>query len=166
MVRVDCAGPEAWERWREIRLHALRDAPDAFGSSLEREEAYSESDWRERLAFGPSWIAVVDGRDVGIICGGQHHSSDIPWVYATWVEPSVRGSGVAESLRAVVVEWARESGASSLGLDVADRAPRARRFYERNGFVIGERTFPMPRDPSITLFEMFLDLTGPESASP
>lgn len=166
MVRVEPAGLDAWERWREIRLRALRDAPDAFGSSFEREEAYTESDWRRWLTLGPTWIAVVDERDVGIICGGQHHSAEIPWVYAMWVEPTVRGTGVAESLLGVVIDWARQSGASLLGLDVADRAPRAKRFYERNGFVIGDQTFPMPRDPSITLYEMFLDLTGAVPASP
>jgi GNAT superfamily N-acetyltransferase len=158
---IERVGRSEWQRWRELRLQALRDSPDAFGSNLEREAGFSESDWFDRIGAGPSWIAVVDGEDVGIISGGEHHGSEVPWVYAAWVDPRVRGSDVAAELVAAVVEWARSTGAMRLGLDVADRAPRARRFYERLGFVTGERSFPMPRDPTIVLVEMYLDLTAP-----
>jgi GNAT superfamily N-acetyltransferase len=161
MVSIVRVERSAWERWRELRLRALRDAPDAFGSNLERETEFTESDWVDRIELGPSWIAVLDGEDVGIISGGQHRGSEVPWVYATWVDPRARGSGVSEELLGAVVEWARDTGATKLGLDVADRAPRAKRFYERVGFVTSATTFPMPRDPTITLVEMYLDLNPP-----
>jgi GNAT superfamily N-acetyltransferase len=164
VTRIERVEPSEWQRCRDIRLRALREAPDAFGSTLAREEAFDSSDWAGRIEQGPSWFAVADGDDVGIISGGQHPGSDVPWVYATWVDPRVRGGGVAEALLGVVVAWARESGATLLGLDVTDRAPRAKRFYERYGFVTGERSFPMPRDPSITLIEMYLDLNDPRLA--
>jgi GNAT superfamily N-acetyltransferase len=163
VAQVEQLAPSAWQRWRDLRLHALRDAPDAFGSTLEREVAFDDSTWRERLERSPSWIAVLDDEDVGMISSGQHDA--VPWVYAMWVDPRVRGAGVAEELLAAVVSWARTSGATVLGLDVTDRAPRARRFYERLGFATGERSFPMPRDPSILLTEMFLDLTSKDSAA-
>jgi GNAT superfamily N-acetyltransferase len=157
---VERIGPSSWRRWRALRLRSLEEAPDAFGSSLARERAYGEAEWRSHL--GASWIAVADGIDVGLVAGGSHTGSNLPWVYAMWVAPESRGTGVAEALLGAVVEWARSSGAAVLGLDVADRAPRARRCYERFGFVAGTTTFPMPRDPGITLTEMFLDLSSPE----
>jgi GNAT superfamily N-acetyltransferase len=83
-----------------------------------------------------------------------------------WVDPLWRGRGVADSLLDAVVAWAEQQGATRLGLDVADRVPRARRFYERYGFVDAQRTFTMPREPTITLVEMYLDLRRqPEDAS-
>lgn len=142
-----------------MRLRALRDAPDAFGSTLEREEAFDESEWRRRVAPSPTWIATTGDVDVGIVSGGRHDHTDVPWVYAMWVDPVARGTGIAEQLLDEVVGWARASGASALGLDVTDRMVRARRFYERFGFVASGETLPLPRDPTIQLIVMHLDLT-------
>jgi GNAT superfamily N-acetyltransferase len=161
--KVERLDSDSWQRFRGIRLYALADEPDAFGSSSARESEFDESDWRRLLELGPWWIAVVDGADIGIVAGGTHRDYGVPWVYSMWVDQRWRGGGVATSLLDTVVGWATQQGAARLGLDVADGVPRARRFYERYGFVDGQHSFPMPRDPTITLVEMFLDLTAPRS---
>lgn len=155
MVRVERLDPQSWVRLRALRLRALGDEPDAFGSSLERERGHGDDEWRSLMGLGPWWIAVTDrGEDVGLVAGGRHRDDDTPWVYSMWVVHAWRGRGVAEALLDAVVAWARARGAAKLGLDVADRVPRARRFYERYGFVANGTTFPMPRDPSIELVEL------------
>ncbi len=162
MVRVERLAATAWERWREVRFRALLDAPDAFGSTLERERAFTEGEWIERLSMGPVWLAVDEdlGEDVGLVACGTHAPDAEPWVYSMWVAPSWRGRGAAELLLAAVVEFAREGGARTLGLDVTDRAPRAQRFYERFGFTARGTPQPLPRDPSIQLLEMVIDLSS------
>ena len=57
-------GPDDWEVFREIRLRSLADSPDAFGSTLEREQAFTEADWRRRLR-GPVY-AVTDPGPVAV----------------------------------------------------------------------------------------------------
>ena len=47
LVRV--AEPDDWATWRELRLRALQDSPSAFGSTYERERAFDETAWRERM---------------------------------------------------------------------------------------------------------------------
>jgi GNAT superfamily N-acetyltransferase len=154
-----------WERWRDVRFDALRDAPDAFGSTLDREAAFTASEWIERLSSGPVWLAVDDTArdDVGLVACGTHAPDAMPWVYSMWVAPAWRGGGTAELLLGAVVEFARANGATMLGLDVTDRAPRAQRFYERFGFVVRGEVQPLPRDPSIQLIEMAYDLATPSS---
>ena len=39
-----------WKELREVRLRALADAPGAFASTLEREAAYPDDVWRQRVA--------------------------------------------------------------------------------------------------------------------
>ena len=41
--------PEDWVEFREIRLRALADAPDAFGMTLTGALEQTESAWRSRL---------------------------------------------------------------------------------------------------------------------
>jgi len=41
--RIRPVAREEWERVRDLRLHALADAPDAFGSTLERERSVVRS---------------------------------------------------------------------------------------------------------------------------
>ena len=46
--------PGEGHRLRELRLRALADAPDAFGSTLDRECAHGETEW-------VGWIEGWDG---------------------------------------------------------------------------------------------------------
>ncbi len=158
MVRIEQLDSTAWTRLRSVRLAALADTPEAFGSTLDGEEAYDEAAWLELLT-SPWWVAVTDlGEDVGLVAGARRRDDGVPWVFSMWVAPSWRGRDVGRALLDAVVGWASGEGASTLGLDVADRVPRARRFYERYGFVENGHVFDMPRDPSIRLAEMTLTL--------
>jgi diamine N-acetyltransferase len=55
-----------------------------------------------------------------------------------------RGGGVAQALMNWSIDTSRAEGADELLLTVWEHNPRAKRFYERNGFVhIGDYDFPM-----------------------
>ncbi len=138
-----------WKRGRDIRLRALRDSPDAFGSTLEREVLFSESDWISRLdrKDAVTFVAASDeGKDLGLV-GGAPYGADAG-LFSMWVDPAARGRGVGTILVKAVIEWAIEMGYSKVRLDVGDHNLPATAFYERNGFtatgVTG--TLPPPRE--------------------
>lgn len=132
-----------WRLYRDLRLAALRDAPDAFGSTLEREEAFPEDEWIERLATGagspldyPMVVEDASGRAVGLgwarIAPSDMESATL---YQVWIHPSARRQGAAVELLESAVRWAREAGASVMMLHVALGPDSAISFYQRAGFV-------------------------------
>lgn len=129
-----------WELWRSVRLRALADAPDAFGSTLARERGFAESDWRRRLA-GASVVVLHEGRAVA--CGSAFESrAGYAAVVAMWVDPGHRGRGHSHLILDALVGWARERRLTvEIGVNRANRIARAA--YEAYGFVATGRTHPL-----------------------
>ena len=136
-------------RLRTIRLRALLDAPDAFGSTFEEAVARPEESWSQQVLKLPTFVAVIDGLDVGMVRCERHETNvETAWLISMWVAPDVRRLGVGGALVDAVIEWARSNGINRLLLDVADRNPPAVALYARKGFQPnGEvSTLPPPRE--------------------
>lgn len=132
-------------RLRAVRLRALADAPDAFGSTCDEAADRPPESWAAQLRAIPTFAAVVDGEDVGIVRGVRDDArTDAAWLISMWVAPEVRGRGVGEALVAAVVEWARAGGARRLLLDVGDHNRPAIALYARMGFEPNGTTGALP----------------------
>ena len=120
---------------RDLRMQALTDAPEAFGSTLERELARTTEDWQKWFALGMTMLLLAEGEPRGLVAG-VYDATDRSVVHlmAMWVHPAVRGSGAANLLVTGVKDWAAEVGASEVRLHVVESNMRARRCYERGGF--------------------------------
>ncbi|HUL72745.1 MAG TPA: GNAT family N-acetyltransferase [Vicinamibacterales bacterium] len=150
MVRRAVVGDEGL--LRDVRLQALADAPEAFGSTYEREAARTIEDWRRWLAPGVTFIVEDAGAPRGVVAGT--HDADDPRIVhlmAMWVHPGLRGSGAGDALVSAVVGWARSEGARVVQLRVIEQNSRARRFYERNGFRLTGRVSVRERDEALEL---------------
>ena len=133
-MKIQKIGPSDWQRLKVIRLDALADAPDAFGSTLNAETQSSDQNWKDRLVSQnvTTLIATINQSDVGLAVGAPY--DDDAGLYSMWVAPSARGKGVADRLIASVAHWAKERGHKQLLLDVADSNQAAINLYQRNGF--------------------------------
>ena len=56
-----------WQACRDLRLEALREAPDSFVASYDEELQYDEELWRERMRQERWLIAERDGKTVGVV---------------------------------------------------------------------------------------------------
>ncbi len=152
MVVVRTATIEEWQVLRDIRLAALRDAPNAFGSTYAEQAASVEADWRRRISRGGTFFAYVpeiDGTEPAGLVGGFQEKPATVELVSLWVRPRARGLGVGDALVAAVIHWARARNATSVHLWLTEMNHRARTLYERCGFSpTGERQ-PLPSNPSI-----------------
>jgi GNAT superfamily N-acetyltransferase len=146
--------PGDWAVSRQVRLAALAEAPYAFMSTLEREQAFDEQTWRQRLAspVAATFMAWVDGEPAGIAAGkvdspGEEFAVPGGWqLVGMWVDPAVRGTGVASALVEAVARHAASQGAATLVLWVTEVNDRARSFYRRLGFVPTGASQPVRED--------------------
>ncbi|WP_330273404.1 GNAT family N-acetyltransferase [Lentzea sp. NBC_00516] len=127
--------PDEWELWRDTRLDALASDPEEFGSTLAREQTYTENEWRDRAAEGLKLVAL-DARPVALVAATARPEG--LYLYSMWVRDSHRGRGVGEALVRTVQAWAAEEGWKVVRLQVYDHNLPARRLYERLGFVDAE----------------------------
>ncbi len=123
-----------WARVRAVRLRALREDPDAFGTVLSEDLARPPHAWRERLMqdTAASFVATREGNDIGLVTGAPY--AETAGLFGMWVDPSARGLGAGRALVGAVVAWARGQGHVRIRLDVADTNAAAIRLYEGCGF--------------------------------
>jgi ribosomal protein S18 acetylase RimI-like enzyme len=154
--------PGDGERLRGIRLRALADAPEAFGSTLAESELRSPEDWEAQVVALPTFVWRDGDADLGMVRAAPHDAdAEAGYLISLWVAPEARGRGVGAALVGEVVAWARGRGLRRLVLDVGEHNVAARRLYERNGFVATGATgaLPPPR-AHVREIEMAIDLRG------
>lgn len=132
---IERLGRGAGARWRSIRLRALREAPYAFGITVAEASTWPAARWEAQVLERATFVAVVDGRDMGVAGGAAHERTDVRELVGMWVDPAARGRGIGAQLIDSVATWAKESGASVLVLDVVEENAPAIALYERAGFL-------------------------------
>lgn len=152
--------PDDAARLRTVRLRALHDAPDAFGSTHEREVARSLADWADGITEVATFVAVVEGQDAGMVRSAEDHSdATSAWLISMWVAPEYRGEGIGDALITAVIEWSRAGGYRRVRLDVADQNAAAIALYARHGFEpTGEVSHLDPPRSHITEHRRVLEL--------
>jgi GNAT superfamily N-acetyltransferase len=133
-ARIERLQPGEGERWRCIRLQALAEAPHAFSTTHADAAQWTAARWETQVVELATFVAVIDGRDVGVARGAVHRISDVRELISMWVAPTARRQGIGAQLIDSVAAWAKAAGATALVLGVvADNAP-AIALYERTGF--------------------------------
>ena len=131
--------------YRDLRLEALHNHPEAFSSDYETALAKPMSYWTERLRFHNTsdgvmlYFAVHDELLIGM-CGITH--TDAPkqkhsaYIVSMYVRPDWRGLRIAEELIDTCLDWGRHQGIKIVKLGVSATNTPAIRCYARCGFQV------------------------------
>jgi ribosomal protein S18 acetylase RimI-like enzyme len=148
-------------RVKAIRLEMLVDSPLAFLERIDEAAAKPHAVHQARIAHvatapdSAQFIAEEDGRIIGHAGGwAPPGTSGTTVIYAVYVTPARRGTGVLKQLIDIVAEWSRAMGRHRLELEVIVGNDRAVRAYQRIGFTDTGQRAPHPTLP--VLSEMVL----------
>ncbi|MEH0934274.1 GNAT family N-acetyltransferase [Micromonospora psammae] len=154
-------GPQDAARMRALRLEMLADAPLAFLETLAQAAALPHADYAARVAQvstgcgNAQFIADPGGRLVGSAGGiAAPDEPGLTVVYAVYVTPAWRGSGLLRALIDGVAAWSRECGRPELMLEVVVGNDRAYRAYQRLGFTDTGVRVPHPTVPALRELQM------------
>lgn len=146
---------------REIRLRALRDAPDAFGETAAQAEARPSAYWEEltRSVTQPGRHVMFLACQGEAACGSAYglrdpERADAARVGGTWVAPSHRRQGIGRALLQAVVSWARECGFGRLRLWAPAASIAALALYRQAGFSETGHWRPLPSDGASRILEL------------
>jgi len=137
MIEIVALTPDDWRTWRQLRLAALAEAPEAFSSRLADWQGAGDAEarWRKRLrdvAFNV--VAYADGAAAGMASGADH--GEVVSLISLWVLPAARGQGVGDALVGRIVAWAAAMGRARVELDVRATNATALGLYRRCGFAV------------------------------
>lgn len=127
--------PDDWAAFRRVRLRALADTPQFFGSTLAEAQARTEGDWRRMLTDRAQFLAESAGAPLGTVGGMPDRDRGGVHLISMWVASRSRGMGVSDRLVRAVLDWAVAGGHRVVRLEVAESNTFAQRLYLRNGFV-------------------------------
>lgn len=154
-----------WREIRELRLEMIRDTPAAYAESLEDALGHDESEWRMRGARGTAeqGISIAgiskSGQWIATMGAFVPNAETGPLLVGVYVTPMFRGRqvGLTDALLAEIEDWARTKS-SQLTLHVHEDNVRARKYYERQGFMATGHTIAYNLDATKKELEMVKQL--------
>lgn len=132
--------------WWQLRLRALREHPDMFGSAYEEQEHWGadevEHSYRERSIAGDNrlFAAFSAGNEpvatLGVVRPDRRKERHRAQIWGVYTAPEARGRGLSSRLLATAIAYCRSlSGVRQIHLNVSSHNHIAVRMYERAGFV-------------------------------
>ena len=166
-MRIRRLEPHEVALHRDIRLCALRDAPEAFEETAAQAEARPPSYWEEltRGVTEPGrhvmFLACVGDAVEGSIYGLRDaERTDTGRVGGTWVAPAHRRQGAGKALLQAVISWAEGEGFRRVRLWAPAASTAALALYRGAGFSATGRRRGLPKNVALEIVELECTLSG------
>lgn len=135
-ISIRVLGEDEWEQYKEFRLRALKESPEAFVADHATEAEYDEKFWRTRMRRSLRLLAERDSEPVGILSlrANTDLYENAAEIFGLFVPTELRGSGVAAGLVQAAARRAHENGHTQLVYWVGTDNGRAVAFASSYGF--------------------------------
>ncbi len=165
MICIRPAAAHEWPIYRDARLSALRDAPEAFGSTFAAEAGRTDEAWAAHVA-----AAAASQNDQLLLAFDQQQPCGLVWckrsgtepaladIYQMWVAPGSRAKGAGQALLRAALDWARGAGVQRVRLGVTAADSPAMRLYQRHGFRAAGPLEPLRAGSPLMAQAMVLEL--------
>ena len=159
-----------WSLWRDLRIRAVRDSPDAFRPTLDEELAHDDGWWEDIVRRtvehprGTLLVAEVESKPVGMLFARSDPDESKAEVGAMWVDSAARGLGVGGAMLDAAIAWAHGRGVGTMTLWVTDGNAAAERLYADRGFTPTGATGLLRDGADLTIFELGRDIGTPRDA--
>lgn len=127
-----------WQIWKDIRLEALQNSPENFGSAYEEELNGSDAEFQEGLIKSNIFGAFIESKlaaCAGFYCLTSLKTKHRGVIWGMYTRPEFRKRGVASALIQTVITHAK-SRVSQLHLTCVTSNLGAIQFYKKQGFKI------------------------------
>lgn len=130
--------------YQDLRLSALKNNPEAFGSTYEREIKFSLETLAERMkpTDGKFVLGAFDENEllVGIVAfvrDAGMKTSHKAYVFGMYVAPECRGEGIGKALMLELIRRAKRiDGVEQINLSVISENGTAKKLYKSIGFEV------------------------------
>lgn len=146
-IEIVTLQPEDWRQYRDLRLRALKEEPQAYGSTYEDNAKRPDEFWQKRLEesliMSTQWLvfAKSDRMLVGMMGAFiEKEQSDSAHIIAVYVIPEARGKGIAKSLMKELLESIKTNKQiKNIIVDVNVEQTVAFNLYKNSGFEISKQ---------------------------
>lgn len=145
-VEIVSLKPEEWQHYRDLRLRALKEEPQAFGSTYDENAKHPDEYWQKRIEDtinkNTQWLvfAKLDGTLVGMVGGFAEKEPDNAHVVAVYVVPEARGKGISKLLMIELLTRIKTNKLiKKITVDVNPEQEAAFNLYKNSGFTLTKK---------------------------
>lgn len=166
-IRVQELKPGDGLIWRDLRLRALKDSPDAFGMTYEGDAQRSDDEWQDQInrnvadPLVTNFVARFDDVLAALaVCRFVETDQTICHLFAMWVVPEFRRKGVGKAILESALDWMKQKGAKEARLSVTEGNNEAFSLYRSFGFLDTNRREPLREGSPLQVILMRRQLGG------
>ncbi len=135
--------PEEWKQYRDLRLRALKEEPQAYCSTYEKNAKRPDEFWQQRIEDTINkdiqWLIFAKLNDalVGMVGAFAEEQPDTAHVIAVYVSPEARGKGISKMLmKELLTRIKTNNNIKKIIVDVNSEQEAALNLYKNSGFQI------------------------------
>lgn len=145
-IEIVSLTPNDWQLYRDLRLRALKEEPQAFGSTYEENAKHSDKFWKDRLidtlTKDTQWLVFAKSSEtlVGMVGAFVKDDPTVAHLIAMYVIPEFREAGVGKILMHALIEKVKlNQQIKKITLHVNEKQEVAFNLYKNFGFTIVEK---------------------------